>query len=380
MTIKTLNVLEQALLYRQQLKLPFIGIAGSSGKTITMALILAILRQQGKVHAFPFECTSADDIADEMVQVAPDCNWAVVQIQAASPTSVAQELEIVQPQIGLITNVNLDNFARNDVVEAAAFAKSLVVQALPGNGFAILNRDNDFTRGMEKVVASKVIFFGLSEAADYYAANIEYLGPDGTAFTIRRKNCQSLRLRMPIYNLVDVSCSVAAAAVARALDIDDEIVLEALEKHFAIPEGWGRLHRLDGLMVIDDTQHCSTHSMLRATKTLLNFKPHATRLVFGMGAMRPMGDLTMEYHRRTGYYLAGMPIDMVFTVGKTASILATAMASMLNGKNRKIITYDNIDAAVAGLSQELREGDILMVNGSEEDDMARIVQAIVGSS
>lgn len=379
MTINTLKILEESLKYRQHLKSPFIGVAGSSGKTITMALITAILHQKGKAYAFPFECNTADLIAREIVQMPADCDWAVVQMQAASPASVARELEIVQPQIGLITNVNLDNFARNDVVEAAAFAKSLVVQALPGDGYAILNRDNDFTRGMEKVVASKVIFFGLSEAADYYAANIEYLGPDGTAFTIRRKNLKSLRLRMPIFNLVDVSCSIAAAAVARALDIDDEIVLEALEKHFAIPEGWGRLYRLDNLMVIDDTRHCSTHSMLRATKTLLNFKPHGTRLIFGMGAMRPMGDLTMEYHRRTGYYLAGMPIDMVFTVGKTASVMATAMASMLNVKNRKIIKYENIDAAVAGLPSELREGDVVMVNGSEEDDMARIVQAIVGS-
>lgn len=380
MTVKTLNILEQALRYRQQLQFPFISVAGSSGKTITMALILAILGHTGKVHSFPFDCNTANDIASAILKVPQDCDWAVVQMQAASPASVARELEIVQPRIGVVTNVNLDNFARNDVVEAAAFAKSLVVQAIPGEGAAVLNRDNDFTRDMERVVIARVIFFGLSEAANFYAANIEYLGPDGTAFTIRRKNLKSLRLRMPIYNLVDVSCTVAATAVAHVLEIDDDIVLDALEKYFSIPAGWGRLHRVNGLMVIDDTRHCSTHSMLRATKTLLNFKPHAARLVFGMGAMRPMGDLTLEYHRRTGYYLAGMPIDMVFTVGKTASIMATAMASMLDGKGRKIITYENIDAAVAGLPYELRDGDVVMVNGSEEDDMARIVQAIVGSS
>ncbi len=361
---------------RKNLSFPFIGITGSNGKTTTKRMLATILRRQGRVYDFAYDADTADKIAQELMQVDGEYEWALVKMGATAPDEVGRSARLVHPQIGIVTNVGEAHLDTFDSIEKIAEAKSALVKALPNEGTAILNRDNDYVRNMGKDTAAKKLFFGMSEAADYAAANLDHLGPDGTAFTVRRKHGTSLRLNLPIYSLGDVYNALAAIAAADVLQVSDAIIADTLENDFVLSDGRGKLYHIGNICILDDTYDATPQSLLKSSRSLLNFRDYSARLVLVLGDMTGLGIQAEEQHKRTGYYLSGMPIDVCCFVGKYASTTAGAVFTRPITK-RSVHAFKNMIDALEFLLSDLRNGDTVLVEGSESEDMSTVVKALV---
>ncbi len=355
---------------------PFIAITGSNGKTTTKRMLAAILRRQGKVYDFAYGADTADKIAQELLQVDAEHDWALVKMGATAPDEVARSARLIRPQVAIVTNVGEAHLNAFASIEKIAEAKSALVKVLPDDGTAILNRDNDYVRGMAKHTAAKKLFFGMSEAADYSAANLDHLGPGGTAFTVRRKHGTSLRLNLPIYSLGDVYNALAAIAAADLFLIPDQMIADALENDFVLPDGRGKLHHIGSIYILDDTYDATPQSLLKSSKSLLNFRDYSKRLILVVGDMSHLGIQVEERHKRLGYYLSGMPIDVCCFVGRYASTTAGAVFARPIAK-RSVHAFKNLDDGLEFLISELRAGDTVLVEGSESEDMSRMVKALV---
>src|SRR5690606_36970900 len=69
-------------------------------------------------------------------------------------------------------------------LEGVAAAKAELVEALPADGWAVLNADDSRVAAMAKKTRAQTITFGFSPEADVRAVDVEMLGFDGSRFTL----------------------------------------------------------------------------------------------------------------------------------------------------------------------------------------------------
>jgi len=376
MTIMLDQAFTGAEAYREHLTFPFIAISGSNGKTTVKAMLAHILRKVGRVYEFSGDSDTAAEIARELAAIQTPQDWAVLKIGAAIPGESRTAARLIQPRMAIITNVGEAHLDHYEGIEAIADAKLELLNALSPSGIAILNRDNEYTRLMGHKLAGKVLYYGLSPVSDYFADSIQHLGPEGTAFTIHSRGGEKVSIRMALYSLGDVYNALAAYAAAAELGIPPGIIKNSLETGFTLPEGRGRLHSFPGLHILDDTHDATPQSFYKSTKSLINFRRHAKRLIFVMGKMTEIGGQTRVMHTMMGHYLAGMPIDVAVLVGEYASAAASAIAAA-TGRRKRVVTCTTVEEACTWLRQNLKAGDVVLVEGGETNDMGAIVRDLV---
>ena len=98
-------------------------------------------------------------------------------------------------------------------LETVAQAKSELVQALPADGYAILNIDDPRTRAMAQITAARPIFYGLDPAADLYADEIESRGLGGIAFRAHYAG-DTVMLKLPLLGRHSVHTALCPRCVS----------------------------------------------------------------------------------------------------------------------------------------------------------------------
>lgn len=376
-TALTINqVISQAEIHRQELKFPFIAITGSNGKTTTKGMLSRILQRQGRVYDFSPNSDIAVKIAQELLTLSDLYDWALVKMGAATPDEIRVAARLVRPRVGIITNVGEAHLERHGSIEKIAAAKEELVKSLCIGDIAVLNRDNEFTRKMGESICANVVYFGLSPVADYYASDIEHLGPDGTVFDIHKRKGRGLRLHLPIYSHGDIYNALAAYAAASEMGLEHASIKQALETDFELPNGRGRLYAINGLRIIDDTYDATPQSLYKSSKSLVDFRYYSKRLILVMGEMSELGEQTMNMHAMMGHYLSAMPIDVIVLVGQTAAVTADAFAARKNPR-QKVLKTPSPQTAVDWFKQNAQQGDTIMIEGSKSADMSVMVRELV---
>ncbi len=81
--------------------------------------------------------------------------------------------EIARPDVAVITNVGMAHIGHLGTREAIAKEKAVVAEAIPAEGFVVLNANDEFTDWIAARCKARVIRAGL-EPGDVQARNIEH--------------------------------------------------------------------------------------------------------------------------------------------------------------------------------------------------------------
>ena len=166
----------------------------------------------------------------------------------------------------------------------------------------------------------------------------------------------------------------AAIAAARAFDIP---LTEAVEKlaGYEPPAGRGRLLAgVAGSTIIDDSYNSSPVAVEEALATLATF-PGAKRRVAVLGDMLELGRYSVMEHERIGAHVA-KAADFLVTVGIRAKRLAAAAAEA-GMKEDQLFVFDDSNTAAALLPPHIKEGDVILVKGSQSVRTERITEALL---
>lgn len=102
----TLQALQElARHHRQQLKIPFIGITGSNGKTTTKELLVNVLKQKYRVGATQGNLNNHIGVPLTLLTLNRSHEIAVIEMGANHPGEIAFLCELAMPGWGIITNV-----------------------------------------------------------------------------------------------------------------------------------------------------------------------------------------------------------------------------------------------------------------------------------
>ncbi len=156
-------------------RIPIVSVTGTNGKTTTSRMIAHIFKGIGKKVGM----TSTDGIVvDErllirsdasgprsarMVLQNPRVDFAVFEV--ARGGILREGLGYERNDVGVVVNVQPDHLGLRgvDTLEQLADVKAVIVEAVPRNGFAVLNADDPLVRAMRRRCAGRIVWFTMAE-------------------------------------------------------------------------------------------------------------------------------------------------------------------------------------------------------------------------
>ncbi len=359
------------LLYlRREFKAPVIGVTGNVGKTTTIGMLRAVLERHGKVLKHHHGHGNWTNNLNTLTRLSPEYDYAIFEFDFHRNNNFAEILRIIKPNIGIVTNIGDAHLSYIGGMVDVALQRSEVVKYLATGGIAILNKDDELSSALSRHIdTNNIIKFGLSRDGDYHASDIEHLGPLGTRFRINEK----YHVTLPIYSISDVYNFLAALATLVALDFSIETIIKTFQSNYQLPSGRGKLYKLNGFYVIDESYEATPRSVAKASRSMIGFKPYADKLIYIVGDMMESGPNIEEQHLNMGYFLSALPIDCFITVGPYAEFIGKGI-SLIQHKEKLVVTCNNIDDILNSLDKVITKRAVITVQGIGQVALRRLIK------
>ena len=356
-----------ARLHRSLFTGTLVALTGSAGKTTTKDMIAAVLRAAGAVHATRGNLNNEIGVPLTLFALDADARYAVIEMGAGKPGDIAYLAGIARPDVALVTNALPAHLERLGTLEEVARTKGALYEALPGNGVAVLNIDDDFApQWSHSIGARRIVRVSARGAADADVAATAVRVEQGMAHCTLRVGRQQTQLTLPLPGVQQVANAVAAAGVAHALGIGLTDIRAGLESMRPAPGRMQPMRGRGGCLVIDDTYNANPGSMRAAIDTLASFAPER---VLVLGNMAELGADAAALHAGVGSYARERGIERVLATG----VHARALVEAFGGAGRAFETRDELARACAGFD---REGVTMLVKGSRSAGMEAVVAAL----
>ncbi|MBX9813195.1 MAG: UDP-N-acetylmuramoyl-tripeptide--D-alanyl-D-alanine ligase [Sphingomonas sp.] len=353
-----------------------IGVTGSVGKTGTKEALFAALDRAAPDHAHR-SLKSYNNHTGVPLSLArmPMCRrFGVFEMGMNHAGELAALTRLVRPHVALITAIAPAHTQFFDSIEAIADAKAEIFQGLEPGGIAIVPFDSPYGERLAKAAArhaDHVVTFGLGEGADVRA--LETMRTPGGTFVTARLRGRELGFTINQPGTHWVSNALAVLAAVEAVGADVALAGLALAELGGLPGRGARVTvpLADGgtALLIDESYNANPSSM-RATLAVLGAEP-ARRKLAVLGDMRELGAESARYHADLAEPLIGAGVVQAILVGPEMHALARALEGRLD-----FVHVPGASEAQAALRQALRDGDAVLVKGSNGVGLARLVAGL----
>lgn len=353
-----------------------VAVTGSNGKTTTKNMLRAVLEGEGRTIAPWGSFNNHVGAPISMLGIDYDTEYLIVEMGASAIGEISQLISIVTPDVGIVLKVGLAHVGEFGGPDAVEKAKAEMVTDLPESAVAVLNADDGRVRGMAALTRARVLWFGLDDSADFRAEDVAGLA-SGTEFTLVTAAGRR-RVHLRILGEHHVMNALAAIAAAHALGVPIERSVPAIEA-LVRAERWRMevIERPDGVVVINDAYNASPDSMAAALKTLAQVTRDDQRTVAVLGEMAELGEYADEEHDRVGRLAVRLNIQKLVVVGHNARHIHNA-AGLEGSWDGESVLVATADEAYDLLSDQLREGDVVLVKSSGSAGLRFLGDRIAG--
>jgi UDP-N-acetylmuramoyl-tripeptide--D-alanyl-D-alanine ligase len=359
-----------ATVWRSRLaQLRVIGITGSVGKSTSKELIASVLAERYPTQANETSFNNEIGLPLTILKTTQAHRRLVLEMGFYVPGDIAFLCEIAKPHVGVVTLIAPVHLERAGSMEAIERGKAELVEALPAEGCAILNADDERVHAMVSRTKARVFTYGLNPDADLSATDIEGLGLEGIRFQMHYQQ-EVLHVRMPLLGQHSVHTALRAASVGLVEGLTWQEILDGL----SAPSTQLRLVAVHGpgnSLIIDDTYNASPDSVIAALNLLTEL---GGRKVAVLGDMLELGEFEEQGHRMVGAR-AALVADILVTIGEKARWIADE-ARLQGLASAKIASFAETTPALDFLAQQVGQGDVVLVKGSHGLRMDRIVMAL----
>lgn len=375
-TMDALNALGAASRKRSHGKI--IGVTGSVGKTGTKEALFACLDRAapGHGHRSVKSYNNHTGVPLSLARMPRDAAFGVFEMGMNHAGELAVLARLVRPHIALVTTIapaHTEFFADETAI---ADAKGEIFEGLEPGGAAIVPFDSPHRDRLIAAAtphAGRILTFGLGEGADVRAIE-SFRQPDGSTFITARlsEGELSFTLSLPGAHWIANAMGVLAAVWAAGGDL--AVAGLALADMGGLP---GRGARMivpaeGGTATIIDESYNANPASMAATLKVLGAEP-ATRRIAVLGEMRELGARSAEYHAGLAEHVEAAGVDFALLVGPGMA----ALASALEGRT-ELVHAPNAATARARLMAMLRDGDAVLIKGSNAVGLGSVVQALAG--
>ena len=333
-----------------------IGVTGSAGKTTTKEAIAHILATQFKVLKSEGNLNNHFGLPLQLLRIQPETEIYVSEMGMNHAGEITALTKIAEPNVGVVTMVAPVHLEFFDSVAGIAKAKKELIDALPKDGIAVLNADDEFVCEFNAGRSGPAIYFGTGNGADVRAENIVEHGAEGSEFDIVSKD-ERAHARLPLVGRHNVLNAVAAVAVGLEHRIPLAQAVEALAS--LVPsDKRGQVVKIGGATVVNDCYNSNPKALQSMVDALLAMP--AKRHIVVAGEMLELGSAAEELHRECGTYMASHGVTQLVGVRG----LAKPMVDAAKAVGIAASFVETPEEAGTWLASNAKAGDVVLLKAS----------------
>lgn len=330
-----------------------VGITGSVGKTTTKDFAAAALSASLVVAASERSFNNDLGVPITLLNAPDDCQALVLEMGMRGHGEITRLTEVGKPQIGVVTAVAEAHSALLDNLDGIARAKGELVEALPSDGVAILNADDERVLAMRSRTTARVVTYGEAPSATVRIVQID-LDTRAHATVHLATPWGDVTFALPVAGRHSASNAAAAIAVAGECGVDIQAAAAAITAAPMSPNRMNVRTTERGATIIDDAYNANPKSMAAAFETLAALP--ATRRVAFVGYMAELKEPAVA-HRAIAALARRLQIELI------------AVETDLYG-----VEPITLHAALARVD-DFGAGDAVLVKGSRVAGLERVVNA-----
>jgi UDP-N-acetylmuramoyl-tripeptide--D-alanyl-D-alanine ligase len=246
-----------------------------------------------------------------------------------------------------------------------------LLKLMPPQGFLVLNFDDETVRELKTETSAHPLTFGFQAGADFQATDIKL--NRGTNFKVNYKgNIVPVWLEK-IFGKEQIYAALAGVGAGIIFDLNLVEISQGLRKYQGLS---GKMKLIEGVKnswILDDSESATVSSMIEAVNILGKIQGFGRKIAV-LGDILGIGKYTIEAHEAIGEKVC-QAADLLFTFGPRAKFIAKG-AHVKGMALEKIFQYDTIIDGKIALQNEIKEGDLILVDGSKEMKMGEIVKEI----
>jgi UDP-N-acetylmuramoyl-tripeptide--D-alanyl-D-alanine ligase len=322
-----------------------IGITGSVGKTSTKDMAWAALAVSRRTIANERSFNNEQGLPTTILNTPDDTEVMVLEMGMRGLGEIESLCRIATPHIGLVTRVAEAHSDRVGGIDGVGRAKSELIAALPADGIAILNADDQRVRAMSRLTSSKCLLFGQADDADVRIRRVVLDELARPSFAVDTP-WGDAEVRLSISGRHMAMNAAAALACVGAVGGDVVAGAAALSNVGLTAMRMQVGRAVSGAIILNDSYNANPTSMRAAIDALMDLA--AKRRVAILGVMAEISDAAAE-HRAIASYAADRGIELIAVgtdlYGIEPSADATAVLGLLSGDDAVLVK----GSRVAGL-------------------------------
>ncbi|HLD71334.1 MAG TPA: UDP-N-acetylmuramoyl-tripeptide--D-alanyl-D-alanine ligase [Candidatus Peribacteraceae bacterium] len=330
--------------------LTVVGITGSVGKTTTKELLAHILKRKNP-FVTPEHVNSEMGVAQWVQRTLPEMGkeeerLVIVEMGAYRKGEITFLCSLAKPQIGILTSIGTQHLALFGGAEALVEAKAELIEALPTNGHAFLNGDNEACRTVAKKAKCPVTLVGTGGHLDLEAFEIEET-PGGIRFQIAQQP-----FTVPIHGTHNVTNVLLAVAAAEHLGIPMQESADSLRSFVPIKNTF-EVREEQGVTILDDTHNASPASFAAAIEWARSH-PAAKKILLTSGIIE-LGEEEEKVHTKLGADSAPVFQEAIFTGKHSAAAFERGYGRKVKilGKGENIIPPGSLLVCIGFVPQSI---------------------------
>ena len=364
--------------FRKVVDTKIIAITGSCGKTTLKELLGDVLSKIAKVSISPKSYNNKFGVPLSLFNLKQNDEYGILEVGMDKKGEIEYLSKIIEPNVGVITNINYAHAKNFKNIKQIALAKSEIINNIRPNGFVVLNADDIFFKLHKKIAYKKnlkVISFGIkSQKANVKLIDVKQLGKKFKInISLNNNNKYFLIPNDFQNNIYNILSTLAVISIYKnVFKLHKNVFL-----NFKTPGGRGdhSVIKLSNknINLIDQSYNSNPLSLKSAIRNYDKIETKKSLKYLLLGDMLELGSHSKKLHQSIAPLINKSKIDKVFVKGKMASLIFNNISKVKKGR----ILVDKSEI-IEFIKKDLNNNDYLMIKASLATGFNSIVKDLKG--
>ena len=339
-----------------------IAITGSNGKTTTTNIIGKTLKNNSKTLK---NFNNEIGMPLSLMNASFKSKNLIFEIGASKLNDIDYLSKILQPNVGLITNIGNSHLESLKNIDGVFKVKSEIVKNIKKNGFLVVPNNNKKHLNKWKKMRSDIttISFGMKDDSDFYPIDIK-IKQNGLSFLVTSRLLEKpIKISSSLEGVHNVKNILSACAVHYCLgqnlqDFSKSISLSKLDNLRQVKYKW-----LKGSTLIDDSYNANPDSTKKSIDLLSNYNKKTVLL---LGDMLELGRYKNKLHKEVGEYAKSKGIRKLIAFGNLTR-------HSIDGFGKNGIFFNDETKLKNYLRKNITSKNVILIKGSRGMKMERFI-------